>query len=174
MSKSINHLKFCILYSSVDGQTKKICEKISLCLEKQDVETNLFAIEDFDGDILKYNTLIIGAGIRYGKHHKNVTTFISKNTSKLDKIQTAFFSVNLVARKEAKSSPNSNPYMIKFLKSIQWKPDFTEVFAGKLDYSIYSFRDRIMIKLIMKFTDGPTKTNKPIEYTNCKISINLL
>jgi menaquinone-dependent protoporphyrinogen oxidase len=56
--------------------------------------------------------------------------------------------------------------MIKFVNSIQWKADFMEVFAGKLDYAIYGFFDKIMIKLIMKFTNGPTKTKKPIEYTN--------
>jgi menaquinone-dependent protoporphyrinogen oxidase len=35
-----------------------------------------------------------------------------------------------------------------------------------LDYKSYPFFDRIMIKLIMKMTKGPTKTDQPIEYTD--------
>jgi menaquinone-dependent protoporphyrinogen oxidase len=43
-----------------------------------------------------------------------------------------------------------------------------KVFAGKLDYKKYSFLDRIMIKLIMVMTKGPTNSKTEIEYTNWK------
>jgi menaquinone-dependent protoporphyrinogen oxidase len=156
----------CIIYSSTDGQTKKISEKLNVQLNTSGIQTELFSIENFECDISRYKVLIIGASIRYGKHHTKVIDFISKHNEELKKIQTAFFSVNLVARKQEKNAPETNPYMIKFLKSIKWKPDFAEVFAGKLDYKAYGFWDSLMIKLIMKLTNGPTRTEKPIEYTN--------
>jgi menaquinone-dependent protoporphyrinogen oxidase len=55
---------------------------------------------------------------------------------------------------------------VKFFKTIDWKPTFVEVFAGKLDYKKYSFFDRKMIQLIMWMTKGPTNTEAEIEYTN--------
>ena len=81
-------------------------------------------------------------------------------------MKTAFFSVNLVARKSNKSTPSTNPYVIKFFKTIDWTPTIVEVFAGKLDYKKYSFFDRIMIQFIMWMTKGPTNTSEEIEYTN--------
>ena len=81
-------------------------------------------------------------------------------------MRTAFFSVNLVARKPEKSAPGTNPYVIKFFKSIDWKPDMVEVFAGMLDYQKYPFFDRIMIQLIMWMTKGPTNSDAKIEYTD--------
>ena len=56
-------------------------------------------------------------------------------------------------------------YIVKSGDKIEWKADFLQVFAGKLDYNSYSFLDRIMIKLIMLITNGPTKSKEPIEFT---------
>lgn len=157
--------KLGIIYSSVDGQTRKISEALLHQLQ-QHVEARLFSIEDFQEDVTEFDLLIIGASVRYGKHNIKIREFVSHNKESLGKITTAFFSVNLVARKEDKNSPETNPYLIKFLKEVDWKPDLPAVFAGKLDYKAYSFLDRLMIKLIMKFTHGPTRSDIAIEYTD--------
>ncbi len=157
--------KIGILYSTVDGQTRKICEALRNDLQN-DHEISLFPVSEFEQDILSFDILILGASIRYGKHHPTIYEFIDKNRGKLEKVHAGFFSVNLVARKAGKDRASTNPYLIKFLDTINWKPDLVDVFAGCLDYKRYRFWDRIMIKTIMKFTGGPTTTTEPIEYTD--------
>lgn len=154
-----------ILYSTTDGQTKKICHKIQSYL-KTHAKVSLYSINDYSENFDNIDLLIIGASIRYGKHSKAVQDFILHNKTRLERIKSVFFSVNLVARKAEKNTPQTNPYMQKFFAKINWKPNIVKVFAGKLDYSIYSFTDKIIIKLIMKITNGPTKSDKPIEFTN--------
>ncbi|PKP13140.1 MAG: menaquinone-dependent protoporphyrinogen IX dehydrogenase [Bacteroidetes bacterium HGW-Bacteroidetes-3] len=158
--------KIGIIYSTVDGQTLKICNKLKEVLQQNNQEVDLFSIDDFNEDITKYDKLIIGASIRYGVHNAKIIEFIKVNKEKLDSIKTAFFSVNLVARKPEKSDPETNPYVVKFFQTINWKPTLVKVFAGKLDYKKYSFFDRKMIQLIMWMTKGPTNTDAEIEYTN--------
>ena len=158
--------KIGILYSTVDGQTLKICNEIVKSMEAKGFAPKLVQLSDFDEKISDFDLLVIGASIRYGVHAKNVVEFMKVNREELEKIRTAFFSVNLVARKEEKNSFDTNPYVVKYLKQLGWKPEIVDVFAGRLDYSAYGFFDRLMIKLIMKMTKGPTKTEKPIEYTN--------
>ena len=155
-----------IIYSSVDGQTLKISNKLrdEFLQNKQNIE--LFSINDFNGDVSNYDRLFIGSSIRYGVHNKEIIDFINTNKQKLDAIKTAFFSVNLVARKPEKSTPTTNPYVVKFFKIIDWTPTIVEVFAGKLDYKKYPFFDRIMIQFIMWMTKGPTDSSTDIEYTN--------
>lgn len=155
-----------VLYSTVDGQTKKICEFMASRLEEKNFKVQLFPIENFDGSISEYDTFVIGGSIRYGKHNELIPKFIEENRETLEKVKTAFFSVNLVARKADKDLPETNPYLIKFMESIAWRPDLLDVFAGSLDYSKYGFWDSLMIKMIMIFTHGPTKTPEPIEYTS--------
>ena len=155
-----------MIYASVDGQTLKICNRLKEEFEKDNQDISLFSIEDFNGEIGSYDRLILGASIRYGVHDKKVIDFINTNKEQLDAIKTAFFSVNLVARKSEKNKPDTNPYVIKFFKSIDWTPTMVEVFAGKLDYKKYPFFDRIMIQFIMWMTKGPTNSDAEIEYTN--------
>ena len=89
-----------------------------------------------------------------------------KNKNILESKKTAFFSVNVVARKAEKSSPHTNPYLIKFLKKSNWKPKKVGVFAGKVDYPNYNFINRNVIRFIMMITDGPTDTSNSYEFTN--------
>jgi len=158
--------KTAIIYSSIDGQTLKICNTIQGELLKKNQNVNLFSIDNFNEDVTKYDKLIIGSSIRYGVHNIKIINFINEHKKQLEIIKTVFFSVNLVARKAEKSTPETNPYVIKFFKNIDWAPTKVEVFAGKLDYKKYPFFDKIMIQFIMWMTKGPTNTNTEIEYTN--------
>ena len=159
-------LKTGLIYSSVDGQTLKICNLLKEVLEQNNQKIELFSIDEFNEDVSQYDRVIIGASIRYGIHNKSITEFINTQKNQLDSIRTAFFSVNLVARKPEKSAPDTNPYVIKFFKTIDWDPNMVEVFAGKLDYKKYPFFDRIMIQFIMWMTKGPTNSDAEIEYTD--------
>jgi menaquinone-dependent protoporphyrinogen oxidase len=158
--------KTALVYSSVDGQTLKICNKLKEVLAEKKQSVELFSIDEFDKDLSNYDRIIIGASIRYGVHNKSIIDFINSHKKQLESMRTAFFSVNLVARKPEKSAPDTNPYVIKFFKTINWDPDVVEVFAGKLDYSKYPFFDRIMIQFIMWMTKGPTNADAKIEYTD--------
>ena len=84
----------------------------------------------------------------------------------MDTKKTAFFSVNAVARKENKNTPKLNPYAIKFLKQTNWKPDYVEVFAGKINYPKYNLIDKYMIRFIMWMTKGPTDIKNTYEFTD--------
>ena len=158
--------KIGILYATVDGQTLKIAKKIKDILIEKGNEVDVFSIEEFHGNVTDYDKFVIGSSIRYGKHNAEIIEYIHTNKKQLDKIKNAFFSVNLVARKLEKATPETNPYFIKFLSQIDWIPFQSAVFAGKLDYQKYPFTDRLMIQLIMWMTKGPTNSKTNIEYTD--------
>ena len=155
-----------IIYSTTDGQTKKICEII----KKNSINKNLFEVisleEAFQKDIEKYDKIIIGASIRYGRHSAKVYEFIEKKKNTLNKKKSAFFSVNVVARKPEKSTPETNPYIRKFLKKSSWVPKKLGVFAGKIDYPKLGFINKSVIRLIMFITSGPTNINNTYEFTD--------
>ena len=155
-----------IIYSSTDGHTKNICNRIKSFLNKEDLTKIVPLSEATKFDLHIYNKIIIGASIRYGKHSKNLYKFISLNKAILDKKHSYFFSVNVVARKSNKNTPDTNPYIKKFLKISKWVPKKIEVFAGKVDYPRYSFFDKYIIKFIMFLTNGPTDTSESYEFTD--------
>tara|TARA_Y100001970_G_C14050050_1_gene758460 strand:+ start:333 stop:869 length:537 start_codon:yes stop_codon:yes gene_type:complete len=155
-----------ILYSSVDGHTKSICEYIAKKLSLQKSisiysmeESNKCNLDDFD-------EIVIGASIRYGYHRKNVYQFVNENKELLEKKKTAFFSLNLTARKPEKNTPETNPYIIKFLKKVNWEPNIKGVFAGRLDYPSLDCANKLAILFIMVITNGPKDISKVYELTD--------
>ena len=157
-----------IIYSTTDGQTKRICDRLIGFSDKKKGIT-LCAIENASEKALdQYSKVVIGASIRYGKHSPLVYEFIELNREELEKKQTAFFTVNVVARKKEKNRPDTNPYMKKFLEISRWRPNKLAVFAGKIDYPSYRFFDRLIIRFIMLITKGPTDTSQVYEFTDWK------
>ena len=155
-----------IIYSTTDGQTKKICEMIKENLPSGNKFQLISLDEALHFNLEKCEKIIIGASIRYGRHNKKLIDFIIKNKNILNLKKTAFFSVNVVARKKEKSTPETNPYVLKFLKKTNWKPNKLSVFAGKVDYPNYNFINKIVIRFIMMITKGPTDINNSYEFTN--------
>ena len=155
-----------MIYSSTDGHTKTICEKI--LNELGDLsQAKLVSLNDaFDLELSDYSQIIIGASIRYGKHSRDLYKFINFNKKLLEQKKGIFFSVNVVARKKEKSTPETNPYIKKFLKISKWKPYKIGVFAGRVDYPSYRLFDKYIIKFIMFITNGPTDISKSYEFTD--------
>ena len=156
-----------IMYSTTDGHTLEICQYLKQVIERNDNRVTLHSVDDDSSvDMRAFDKIVLGASIRYGKHSKQVYQYIKDNQQILDSKPNAFFSVNVVARKPEKNQPETNPYLKKFLKQITWQPRELAVFGGKLNYPIYSFWDKQIIRFIMWMTKGPTSPDTVIDYTD--------
>jgi menaquinone-dependent protoporphyrinogen oxidase len=159
--------KVIFIYSTVDGHTLEICERLSKLAEREGHQPSLQALTDnSDIDLGLYDHIVIGASIRYGHHRPEVARFIEKNVNVLESTPSAFFSVNAVARKPEKREPHTNPYVKKFLATITWEPSLIAIFGGKIDYPRYRFWDKTMIRFIMWMTKGPTDPSATFDFTD--------
>jgi menaquinone-dependent protoporphyrinogen oxidase len=159
--------KILVVYSTTDGHTRRICERLQQVMAQQGHTATVVPLAQAEAlDLPGFDKIVIGASIRYGKHQPMVKQFIERHQALLEGKGNAFFSVNIVARKPEKNQPDTNPYLIKFLRTLAWKPKLLGVFAGKLDYPRYRLVDRFMIRLIMLMTNGPTDPKAVIEFTD--------
>jgi menaquinone-dependent protoporphyrinogen oxidase len=160
-------LRTLLVFSTVDGQTLKICQRIQQLLESRDHQVTLVSVEEALGmDCGTFDKIVIGASVRYGKHRPSVYNFIATHRAVLERVPCAFFSVSAVARKEGKDTPAGNPYFKKFARISNWSPPLGAAFAGKIDYSRYELLDRLMIRFIMWVTRGPTDPRVAVEFTD--------
>jgi len=158
---------FLIVFSTTDGHTKEICLRLKQIIERQSHQVTMLIVDDaLSIEIEQYDKIILGASIRYGKHSPLVHQFIQSKKVILENKPNAFFSVNLVARKPEKNSPETNPYFSKFINKVSWQPQQAAVFAGKIDYPRYTFWDRWVIRFIMWLTKGPTDPQAVVDFTN--------
>ncbi|HDL5121297.1 TPA: menaquinone-dependent protoporphyrinogen IX dehydrogenase, partial [Mannheimia haemolytica] len=160
-------MKTLILYFTTDGQTKKIAERLADVITH---EVELISLKDqavdFAEKIANADQIVIGASIRYGHFNPLVYQFVEQHYPALNAKKTAFYGVNLTARKDNRNTPETNTYVRKFLAKVKWKPTHIEVIAGALLYLRYKPFDRLMIRFIMKITKGETDTSKEYEYTD--------
>jgi menaquinone-dependent protoporphyrinogen oxidase len=155
-----------LLYSGVYGHTRRICERMQAKLTGLGDQVELVPLVEFTADPAGYDAILIGASIRNGKHNPAVTDFIARHKALLDQKPSGFFSVNLVARKPHKNTPETNPYTKAFVAKSPWQPKLLGVFGGDLDYQRYTAFDRNVIRFIMWLTKGPTDPATKDEYTD--------
>jgi len=156
-----------LAYSTTDGHTLHICERLKFVMTALGQRVTLLPLAQAGAlDLAQFERIVIGASIRYGHHQPQVAQFISQHQALLERRPSAFFSVNVVARKPNKNQPDTNPYLKKFLRQIDWRPQLTAVFAGKLNYPVYGFFDRQIIRFIMLLTHGPTDPRTVVEFTD--------
>jgi menaquinone-dependent protoporphyrinogen oxidase len=156
-----------LLCSTTDGQTRRICERLREQLREAGDDVTLMMIEQAEGvSPAGWDMAVIGARIRYGRTHPVVFDYANRYARELNAMPSAFFSVNVVARKPDKNRPDTNPYVRKFLKKVAWQPKSVDVFAGKIDYPRYNFVDKNIIRFIMWLTKGPTDPQAVVEFTD--------
>ena len=159
--------KVLFLYSTTDGHTIEICKRMQTVIEATGDSVEIRDLSATPSlDALVFDKIVIGASIRYGKHQKVVNRFIAQNQAILEGAPNALFSVNVVARKPEKNTPETNPYLQKFLKQIDWEPQHLGVFAGKIDYPSLGPFDRTMIRFILWMGKGPTDPTQVVEFTD--------
>lgn len=155
-----------LLHKGVYGHALKISERLRDGLAARGDSTVVRPLDEGAADGGEFDAIVIGASIRHGKHNPAVMEFIRAQLPLLNTKPSAFFSVNLVARKPAKNTPETNPYARKFLAQSPWKPTIAAVFGGVLDYQRYGPFDRYAIRFIMKLTGGPTDLHTNTEFTD--------
>lgn len=155
-----------LLYSSVYGLSQKICERIGASLRQRGQQATVAPLVGHGVDPASFDAIVIGASIKHGKHHPSVLEFIRTRKSLLDAKPSALFSVNLVARKPGKNTPQTNPYLKRLVAASPWKPRLLGVFAGELDYSRYGPVDRHMMRLVMWINRGPTDFGTRVQFTD--------
>ncbi len=156
-----------LAYSTVDGHTRTICERVRAAIEATGQAVTVAPIEDAGRlDLARFAKIVVGASIRYGRHRANVLEFANAHAALLNARPSAFFSVNIVARKPEKNRAETNPYVRKFLAQVRWRPALVDVFAGRLDYPRCGFVDRQLIRFIMLLTRGPTDPRTVVEFTD--------
>lgn len=160
-----------VFFASRDGQTMRIATRVveraraaGLAAELRDLRAGVPSLDEVSAARLP----VLIAAIRYGCHLPEATRFIKKRREALTSRPFAAASVNLTARKPGKDTVEGNLYLRKYLKRHDLRPALSAVIAGKLDYSKYLWWERIMIRLIMTISGGPTDPTAVVEYTDWK------
>jgi menaquinone-dependent protoporphyrinogen oxidase len=169
MSKTDLRQSVARYYATHDGQSRRIAEHISCHLAENEIiapPQDVAAAPATPADLAAASVVVLVAAVRYGRHLPEADRFLAAYRSLSSPPPLAFASVNLTARKPAKTTATGNAYVRKTMARYRLKPALAVAFAGRLDYRRYGWLDRQIIRFIMLLTRGPTNPDTCIEYTS--------
>ena len=158
-----------VLYMTRGGHTARIARRIaeSIVASGGHADTMSLLEADKEGvDWPRYGLVVLGAPVLYGTYDPGVFEFVARHRAQLEAQPNSFFNVSVVARTPEKATVEGNRYTQKFLQLSPWRPRDLKVIAGKVDYPSWRWHERFMIRLIMKYTHGPTDPTAVIDYTD--------
>lgn len=159
-----------IIYKSQHGQTEKICYYMKDKFKEKNFFCEIHDLAQFEPELVKYDTVIIGAPVYAGRYNKKLLAWTLKNSDELNKKKTTFFTVTLnAADKRAQARKDDQRLINEFLIYTHLQPRFTASIAGALKYLEYNWLMRLIMKQISKKAGGPTDTSKNFEMTNWQV-----
>ena len=154
-----------ILFASIDGQAARVAERIGASVRRAGHEATLMRAEapGVDRAIAAHDAVVIGGGVRYGRHVRNLESIVRANRAAIDARPNAFFSVSMSA---SHPGATAQGYIDGFVARTGWKPRHAASFGGALRYTHYNPFIRLMMRLISRSQNGETDTSRDHEYTD--------
>jgi len=162
-------MQILIVYGSLEGQTKKIAQRIAAGLEDKGHEVTMLPDGHAPADLVpeKFDAAIVGGPIHMGKLPKPVIRFVTTHRDWLNRVPAAFFTVCMaINSKRPGSKEQAISYGNDFLTQSGWRPRLSATFAGAVKYTQYDFITRFIMKMISKREGGSTDTTHDHEYTD--------
>lgn len=158
-----------VLYSTSDGQTRKIASFVAEQLREKAHSVDVMDVSAFEGSLVTdgYDGVIVGASVHSGQHQAAARSFAQRHRNVLRRRPSAFFSVSLAVLDD-EHHEEADRYVSDFLAETGWSPDEVATVAGALRYTQYGFLKRFLMKQISKRSGRPTDTSRDFEFTDWK------
>lgn len=157
-----------VLYSSHDGQTRRIAGRIAQVLERAGHEAELCsdAAPDAGRAIGARDGVVIGGPVRFGRFAPRLQSLVGSRKQILNALPSAFFAVCLSAAGPGANLEVARGYVDGLRRRTGWEPADTAIFAGALPYSKYNPLLRLVMRFIVSRAGGDTDTSRDYEYTD--------
>lgn len=152
-----------ILYSSAEGQARRIAERVEDELHERGYQVQCESVVDAVMRTRPHAVLLV-ASIHVGKHAAPARDLIRSNLPLFNSIPSGFISVSLSAQEADRA--RAQGYVSDFLAETGWHPRVTATVAGALRYTRLNFVKKMIIRRIAAESGLPTDTSRDHEFTD--------
>lgn len=139
-----------LLYSTTEGQTRKVADRIAATIRAAGHETLVhdMASDEPTPPVGTFDALIAAASVHQGYHQDSAVNFMSAAAGALRGMPAAFVSVSLSAAM-ADGREEARQYVDRFLETTGWTPAMTLLLGGAIRLSDYDYFERQVMKYIL-------------------------
>jgi menaquinone-dependent protoporphyrinogen oxidase len=159
-----------IVYGTTEGHTAQVAARIASVIRTagHDVEMHDAREVRKEKVTAAFDGILVGGSVHAGEHQSSVREFITHNRDLLERVPSAFFSVNLAAAEtDDESATQLQTELEKLSRETDWRPQRVEAIAGALVFTQYNVFIRHLMKLIVKRHNGmPLDTSRDYDFTD--------
>jgi menaquinone-dependent protoporphyrinogen oxidase len=144
--------KILVAYASKGGSTAEVANEIGKVLNAQGLTVDVRQVNTVT-DVSSYQAVIIGSAIRMGGWLSAAKKFVKTHQQTLSKIPTAYFAVCLSLKDDTEENRREAAKYLDAVRAIV-EPKAVGLFAGKMDYRMLSFLDRLISEKMAKAPEG--------------------
>lgn len=160
-------MRVLILYSTTEGQTRKICRFVADQVQEAGHQYSLHDLTDDPVTPEGYQAVVIGSSIHIGKYQTSAMQYIKDHAEELNRVPSAFLSVSLTAASDTDEGKEEMEKITDhFLKFVGWEPGLVKQVAGALKYTQYDFFKRYIMRNISKKEGRTVDTSQDHEFTD--------
>jgi menaquinone-dependent protoporphyrinogen oxidase len=139
-----------VLYSSTEGQTKKVAERVASHMQSAGHRAMLYNMgsDEKGPSIPAFDAVICAASVHQGYHQESAISFVAAQRDQLRSKPSAFISVSLSAALEG-GQAEAQGYVDRFFETTGWKPSMALLLAGAVRLSDYDYFERQVMKYIV-------------------------
>jgi menaquinone-dependent protoporphyrinogen oxidase len=145
-------MKVLIVYATIEGQTRKIAEKIANQIRELGHVAELVDIDRkfHNINVDHFDAVIIAASVHQHAHQEAIEGFVVACRAALKAMPTMFLSVSLSAA-FAEGRKEAQDYIAKFIEQTGWTPSVSLPVAGALRNEGYDyFQQQILEHIVLK------------------------
>ena len=161
-------MKIAIIYSTTEGQTRKIARFCADHLtDAGDSVEVIQAADAGDIDLSRFDAAILAASIHVMRYQKEMVDFARAQADALRKLRTLFLSVSLTAASDdPEDQAGLADCVAEFTEETGWTPGRVEHVAGAFMFSEYDFFRSWAMRWIAAQKGQKVSPDEDREYTN--------
>jgi menaquinone-dependent protoporphyrinogen oxidase len=162
-------MKLLLVYGSTEGHTRTITESMAATATEMGVEADVFDSANFIEPLQhwRWNVAIIGGSVHQGHHQTSLRNFVLANSTRLNSLPSAFFSVSLSAAvKDDSHQQEACLCATTFVQEVGWKPLEIACFAGAIKNAEYDYFKRMVLSLLARQLEPGIITAHDVVYTD--------
>ncbi len=160
-------MKILIIYATGEGQTRKVARFMEEVLQEENHKVVIADATEEPPKTEGYDIVFVGASIHMYQYQKPIGEYIRMNSTNLNKIPSAFFSVCLMASGESEEEKaKADKLANEFVEEHKWQPNRIIQIPGALRFTKYNFFKKILMRMISNRKGNKIDTSKDHEYTD--------
>ena len=161
-------MRIALIFSSTEGQTRKIMQFAQKALMDEGHQTALVSADAARGmNLAPYDAAVLAGSLHAGRYQAALQDFATDNWPALNGIPTLFLSVSLAAAGDAHEDwADLGAITDKFALDTAWTPSRIEHVAGAFRYEHYGFVKYWALRWIEAKKDPDAIPGEDKEYTD--------